>query len=213
VNRRHPVFQILFGAAVAVLTCGMPQSAHAHRLSLFATAEGTRISGYAYFPGGGRAKNLTVEVLAPDGTRLTRVKTDEQGEFAFTATMQSDHRLRAETGDGHRAEWLVRAEELAAALPPYGSPTPTHPAPANPHLPAEGDQLHPRLATRPPEGDAPAGIATELRTLQAQLTALRCQIEASANRTRLQDVLGGLGYIAGLAGLASFLLRKRTLQR
>ena len=38
------------------------------------------------------------------------------GTFAFEAQRRCDHLLVAESGDGHRAQWLVAADELPPSL-------------------------------------------------------------------------------------------------
>ena len=47
-----------------VLLCLLCGDARAHKIKLFATGEGRAIAGYVYFPGGGRARGVTVQALA-----------------------------------------------------------------------------------------------------------------------------------------------------
>jgi nickel transport protein len=164
---------------VATLVAAFP--ALAHRMNLFALAEGPEIRGTVTFAGGGRGANLPVRIEGPDGSPLAEARTDAQGNFAFTATRRQDHRLSVDTEDGHGARFLVRAEELPASLP-EGPSAPSIPPPAVQDLEA---------------------------VVARQIAPLRMQIEAYEQRIRWHDVLGGIGYILGLAGIAFFLLGRR----
>jgi nickel transport protein len=168
-------------AAAAMLTGGV---AHAHKLKLFAMGEGKEISGYAYFPGGGRAVGLTVQAMAPDGSKLGEATTNAQGEFTIPATRRCDYTLVAQTLDGHKATFVVESPSPAAA--------PAEPAAA-------------------PISDERALSAID-RAVRKHVDPLREQLESYEERTRFRDILGGIGYIMGLGGLAFYFLgaRRRT---
>ena len=94
----------------------IPFSAHAHGIHVFATIEGKTITGSVYFSGGGKAKNVPVEIVGPNGKKLGRTLTNEKGEFSFNTQMKCDHRIVVQTPDGHRAECLVRAKDIGNNL-------------------------------------------------------------------------------------------------
>jgi len=180
--------------ALALLLLLVPAAAEAHRVKVFAVAEGRTISGRVYFPGGGRAKGVTVTFLAPDDTKLGEAVTDGQGEFAFEATVRCDHQAVVDTGDGHRATTTVPADTLDPALPEGPG--------AAPHDPD---------ATAPHAHDA---TTTDLETVVDRAVArhirpLREQLDAYEERRRLHDILGGIGIIFGICGVAAYLLSKR----
>ena len=189
---------VLFAVLVALLSGG---SAFAHKLKVFATAEGTRICGYVYFPGGGRAKAVKVEVLGPAGTKLGEATTDGKGEFTFEARVRCDHTLVADSGDGHRATFLLEAAELPDALPTPGGPK------------AE-DAPKPSAAGPAPRPVPQAPLAPELTQMLDEAVArhvrpLREQLERYEEKRRLHDILGGIGYIVGITGLAFYFLGAR----
>jgi nickel transport protein len=95
-------------------TLGSP--ALAHKLQVFAFAEGASIGGSAYFAGGGAASGARIEVLDGEGNKLAELVPDGEGKFVYTAQKPVDHLIRAVTGDGHQAEWRVSAAELAAGF-------------------------------------------------------------------------------------------------
>ena len=186
--------------AFMVLCVAMP--AFGHRLKVFATVEGRKISGYAYFPGGGRAAGVTVVATAPDGSELGRATTNEKGEFEMTATRRCDHTLVAETLDGHKATFVVEAADLPEDLPPLAGGAPAErketPAPAPPSVESTDAGELKKLVEE--------AVARELRPLREQLDALEA-------RRRVQDIIGGIGYIVGVCGVVFYLLARRKAPR
>jgi nickel transport protein len=188
-------------------------SAYAHKLKLFATGDGATISGYAYFPGGGRARGLMVVASAADGSELGSAVTNDRGEFTLPARFHCDHTLVAETVDGHRATYVVEALELSADLPAFGGEA----AQASGSSTSEDMDIPP---TGGAAGEAPApalGYLSDLveQAVREQVRPLREQLEGYEERTRMRDVLGGLGYIAGITGLVFYVLgvRRREVVR
>jgi len=59
-----------------------------------------------------------------------------------------------------------------------------------------------RIEVGSSSGDRPSGIEKKIVELQRQL-------EAHERQTRLRDILGGIGYILGVAGIAFYLLGRR----
>jgi nickel transport protein len=180
--------------------------AEAHKLKVFATATGGVIEGYAYFGTGGRARLSSVTVASPDGTLLGKTTTDDEGNFRYEATRRVDHVITVDGGDGHVASYTVAADELPQALSGGDGPAAK--------LPAE--------RTGAPVAAAPAisrgGEDADLRafidqSIARQIRPLREQIDAYQEKISLHDVLGGLGYILGLGGLAfGFSQRRRRAQ-
>jgi len=183
-----------FAVALGVLLAAAPEAV-AHKIHVFAEAEGTALRGEAYFSGGGRPRDAKVDVLGPGGARLGEVRTDAEGRFAFQATRRCDHTFVIETADGHRAEYTVEADELPDSLPggktrPQARPVAAAAAPP---------------ATASASADEPAGPAA-LRKMVAQ--AVRKELDRHEQRVRLRDLIGGVGYIFGIMGIV-LLVRHR----
>jgi nickel transport protein len=72
-------------------------------------------------------------------------------------------------------------------------------------------RLSPLAAGRGADPPGTAGLsAAEVEALVArQLAPLREDLQRLADRRRLQDILGGLGYLLGLAGLGAWLHARR----
>lgn len=178
---------------LALLLCLQFAPATAHRLNLFATSDGSRIDGYVYFPGGGRAADLPVRLTRGE-TLIAEQRSDGEGRFSFALDgLDGEVELRANSGDGHLARFAITLAPPAADLPgPTGEAASAagHP-PATPDCSATGD-----------DKALQAAIAAQIRPLREQLDALAAQ-------RRWQDVVGGIGYILGLFGLAALFYSRR----
>lgn len=175
--------------------------AAAHKLRLFAFAETGTIRGSVYFGGSVAARGVSVVAYGPDGRILARTVSAEDGGFVFDVGERVDHRIVADTGDGHHAEVVIAADRLApvAGTAPVG----TSPAAQSAAAATSGPAAAPKTDL---VALVDAAVARHVGALQAQLALQQ-------ERTSLRDVLGGLGYILGLAGLAAFMLGRRRPPR
>jgi nickel transport protein len=177
--------------------------------------QGKAILGEARFRDGTPMRSARVTVLDPAGAKLGETKTDREGKFTFEPRCRCDHRFLVDGGDGHAAHYTVRGEELPRHLAAAGtaSAMPGEIATASPSRPADR-----AAGAKQPEPDATrvadsiaysAELRGELEAIQAQLVQLRRELAAREDSTRWRDVLGGIGYILGLAGLAFYFLGAR----
>jgi len=189
--------------ALPVLGLGLALStpALAHKLRVFAAAEGDLITGSAYFAGGGAAGGAQISILDGQGRTLATPTPDAQGRFSYRVQAPADLVVVAQTGDGHRTEWRIAAAELAGA---FAAGTPV-PAPTNGSEPPAAAPTAAAPASAPTAAAGAADAALEAaieRALARQIRPLREDLMAAEDRTRLRDILGGIGYIVGLTGLA-----------
>jgi nickel transport protein len=169
----------------------------AHKLKVFATAEGAHIQGSVYFAGGGAASGAHIEVRDAQGQFLTTLTPDPKGGFAYTAKAPIEHVLVALSADGHKAEWTVRAAELAAGFPAAALIPPVEEKPA-----ASQDVVPPLAAVQgvEPVRLDPASLAAIEALVARQIRPLREELHAAEDRATLHDILGGVGTIFGIAG-------------
>lgn len=196
--------RLLQVVVIAVLTATTASPALAHKIKVFAAAVGERIEGTVYFVGGGPARGARILIESPDGTLIEALTADDAGAFAFTAKVRADHVIRTDIADGHSARMTIPASLLPASLPLPASglgataaeaKEPTAPAPSH-----EGRT-----------GELAALDASIARAVAQQVAPLREQLNAYEDRVRLRDVLGGLGYILGLAGLFAWMRARRPV--
>lgn len=193
-------------AALAATLCFAPAS-QAHKVNIFAYVEGDTVvtdSGYSRTR---RVQGGTVEVHdAASGELLLSGTTDDQGNFVFPIPEKArqeglDLRLVLKAGVGHQAEWVVKAEELGAAAPaepPAAAPAAETPAPA--------------VETVAPA--APAAVAAPVAAvdnkaledfIKRELEPMKRMLaDMSQPGPSMTDILGGIGYIFGIFGVAAY---------
>lgn len=72
-----------------------------------------------------------------------------------------------------------------------------------------GDDCTVHAAELPVDGSSDQSLGDKVDALRRQVVALREQLDEYEDRVRFRDVLGGLGYLLGLAGVACYVLAKR----
>jgi nickel transport protein len=179
----------------AVLIALLPLPVQAHRLNVFASADGAVIRGSVYFQGMIPARNAPVTVRDPEGTLLAETVADDAGRFAFEAARRVDHHIVADLSDGHRATFVIAAAQLPPSLPAPGADRSANAAGTK-----ATQQAMPSEATI--EAIVDAAVARHVGPL-------RQQIAAYEDKIRWHDILGGIGYIVGMTGLAFYCLARR----
>ena len=161
-------------------------SVFAHSIEVFATVEGKSIQGKASFHDGTPVRNAEVKAFDPTGEEIVRTKTDDQGKFKLEVRFRCDHRLLVDTNDGHGAEYTLLAKNLPADLPPR-DPSIVSPDTARTHTESDRERSH---------------DSALLAEIHADVDALQEQLNEYEHRLRFRDILGGIGFIVGLAGAA-----------
>lgn len=184
------------GGLILLLVLGVSPAA-AHKLRVFAVAEGAVISGHGFLVGGGRANGVVVMLLRAGAADPEAVITaDADGKFRFEVARAGPYVVRIDAGDGHMAEARVTISDGAGAQAPTATSTP----------PAATTALS--SVACPDETALRALIAT---AVAQELRPLAERIEAADARLRFTDIAGGLGMILGLAGLALWARAKRLI--
>ncbi len=193
----------------ALVSCGllmisllMAAPAQAHKVSVFAYAENDQLKGEGYFAGGDKAQGCAVEVHDAQGRLVASGKTDAKGEFALPLPAAAPPlTIVLVAGQGHRGDYTLTAAELNASAPDGQAAAASTPAPP------------PSVESAP----APAGVGAEElervvnQALDKKLAPLTAQVAKLAGErgVSLQDVIGGLGYILGLMGIAAYLKARK----
>lgn len=184
---------LLFNLLLAASPC------FAHKVRIFAWGEGNTIHTESMFSGGKAAQNATVMVIdITTGAELLQGTTDENGLFTFPApgTDTPELNIVVDSGDGHKNSWRYQPE----------------PSPGERTSPSTQNNISEVVAAPSPS----AGLTEEQFTslmeglLEAKLAPIRRQLaEQQEKSTSIQDILGGLGYILGLAGIAAYITFKK----
>jgi cobalt/nickel transport system permease protein len=186
----------LVSIIIIPILIGLCSQAYAHRVNLFAWYDGKMILAEGYFSSGNKAMNSTILVLDSGGKEVFHGMTDKQGKFSFKPPGNGKYCLVLKAGMGHRAEALVSVQGMESG-------------PAAP----EAGQAGPQTAESPELKGTVTLTGTEFeQILDSKLNPIKEQLLRLAkqgDRVGFRDVVAGLGYIAGLMGLAMYLTQKK----
>lgn len=193
--------RLLTGLAVALLCSfvALP-AARAHKVSVFAWAEGDRVFTESKFSGGRMVNAGKVEVFDSSGTLLLAGRTDENGAFAFKAPSITDLKIVLTAGMGHQNSWQLSAAELGGAEP---NPVATHASQSDPAGLETGEEAV----------SAAAGTGLTAREIEAivsrqldqKIKPLTRMLATSQEKgPTMSEIIGGIGYILGLVGLGAY---------
>lgn len=192
--------------ACLLLTAG---PASAHRVTIFAYVDGADIVTESAFSRSARVKQGLVEVFdAVTGDKVLEGRTGDDGIFRFPAPETGrGHGLRIHinAGEGHQNDWIMDPAELEetvfAALsgpPPLSADTPAAVAPTSSPSPVPGGWATPEDVERIVDAALNARLEPVYRLLARQ----------SGAGPGLADIIGGIGWILGLAGMAAYFRRR-----
>ena len=202
--------RFIYGLAVAVLCSfvALP-AAQAHKVTIFAWAEGNRLFTERKFSGGKMVKAGKVAVFDSSGTLLLEGRTDENGAFDFKVPSIADLKIVLTAGMGHQNSWQLSAAELGGADPNMVA---THASQSDPAGLETGE-----AAVSAAGG--PGLTAREIETIVARqldqkIKPLTRMIATSQQKgPTTSEIIGGIGYIIGLVGLGAYMRYRKDRRR
>lgn len=191
------LFCLILSLTLTLVLCAAP--ALAHKVSLFAYVENGVIKGEGYFAGGDKAKDCPVLLQDAQGRELASTRTDGQGGFSLPLPASPPPwKLVMPAGQGHQAGFTLRAEDAspgAASAPEAGAEASA----------AAGEAA---VVTAGPGGGLSPALLEELvgRVVEKRLEPIKAGLARMEGEGAygLRDIVGGLGYILGLMGLAAY---------
>lgn len=201
-----------------VIFCLLAGPALAHKVRIFAYAEGDTIIGETAFSGGRAPKDSKIIVRdAASGKTLLTTRTDDHGEFSFPIPEEArqkglDLLIVVNVGEGHRGQWKLTADEYLDQPPsPATGPTPATTLRVGPDPAALTAGERDGTLARP---EMVAVDETMLRRVMEEILdrklgpIKRMLAESRDQGPRIQDILGGIGYLIGLAGFLAYFKAK-----
>ena len=192
-KRNNTLFSFIILFLTIVVLTGSHVPALAHKVMIFAWVEGDTVFTESKFSGGKKAVNAPVVIFDKDGKKLLEGKTDNKGEFSFKIPKVSDLRIVLDAGMGHKAEWTVPESDIREA----------------------GAILEKNSAVGS-SGSIAVGLSKEeVRkivedSLDKKLRPILRMITESRNtKPSLTEIIGGIGYIFGLMGVALYFISKK----
>jgi nickel transport protein len=200
--------------SIAVLLLLPFSQALAHNVTVFAWVEGDTVHVESKFSGGRRPVAAPVEVYDTQGNLLLKGVTDDKGEFIFKVPKKTAMKVVLLAGMGHKGEWSIPFSDLEAV----SADAATQAAETNSSSSKPTDPNQVKNAT-PTVGGTPVPVgyvtAAEIRNavegaLDAKLKpVMKLLVETRQSGPSITDILGGIGYIFGLIGVAAYFSAKR----
>lgn len=210
-------------AAFALALCLLwPAAALAHKVSVFAYVDGQNLVIDAFYSKSNKVTHGKITVQnAATGEDYLQATTDENGALtvpvpAKAIVAKADLRILLVAGEGHQNNVLVKASEYAGLTAPKQSASPaakplakaeTKPTPATSPRPADAPATTPQLAAHIDEAALTRIVEQAVDNRMAPVK--RLLMESAKQGPGLTEILGGIGYIVGLFGVAAFLSARR----
>ena len=195
-----------WGATLTVLALGivvalpMVSQVWAHKVNVFAWVEGDTVFVEGYFPGGKKSQDSLVEVFNPAGTKLLEGRTNEKGEFSFKIPERIDLKIVLTASMGHKNDFIVPASDFQEVESSPSSPAQSFAESAKDSSahPADLSQL---------EGMIDKALD---RKLAPVIKLIR---DTRKEGPSITEIVGGIGYIFGLFGVAVYFSNRRKKER
>ncbi len=197
--KNQPIMPLLI--LLIIILSSVPTPIQAHQVQVFAWQAGEIVTVESKFSGGRPLVKGQVDVQhATTGASLYQGRTNDQGHFSFSLadTVKAEKaplRIIVSGGDGHRNEWLLQPEVA--------------------HVSQETDQAATTVPAAELSGTAGSVSNKELtiileRLLEEKLAPIRRSLAQSQEpRPKLTDILGGIGYLIGLAGIIAWIKSRK----
>ena len=188
----------------------------AHSLKVFADFEGQKkVSGSVYFSRGVPARNAKVEIFSlsktDEKTLLLSSRTDQDGRFSFDNISAAKVMISANSGDGHVGRYTFNAKVHSHDHKEHNHSHDhdhDHDQKSHSHShPSDGDKTDEPVAKTTEEKVEQASIdMTAIKVMvedavAAQVLPLREELHKAQHDARFSDIVGGIGFIFGIAGL------------
>ena len=177
-------------------------SAFAHKVNIFAYVEGEKIYTESYFNDGKKCVDSKIEVFDNRENKLLEGLTDEEGMFSFEIppedAIDGDLRIVLVASMGHRAEYIIRTDELGKVA-----------------------ELIEEKIEEPVSAVSPEVSSFDLKEIQLLIeNALDEKLEPimremreikkfQEDRISPTDIVGGIGYIIGIFGIIAYFLSRK----
>jgi len=192
----------LFLLLVLALLAQSP--ALAHRVNIFAYVEGGEVVVECGYSKSKKVRHGIIEVKdAISGETLLQGTTNAEGLFRFPVPEQPRSlRILLQAGEGHQNEWIMDAAEFSGAAPP------AHTAAAAPQSGGAADLVSGGGGVAQPNAGLTRSDVEEVvaAVLDAKLAPIKRELlEQNQGGPGVREIVGGIGWIFGLIGVAAYL--------
>jgi nickel transport protein len=196
----------------AALWLVFPQEqALAHKATIFAWIEGDTIHTQSKLSGGKRVKGGEVIVFNQEGVPLLKGKTDNNGMFSFTMPQKIELKIVLKASMGHQAEWSILPEEMGGSGPESNTSETVQIAPVKKSTGSKDIETREKSSKRADVGLSREDIQKIIDdALEKKLAPVLDKMAKTYDQgPGLTKIIGGIGYIIGLVGVALVVTSRR----
>jgi len=181
----------------------MDVSVFAHKVNIFAYVEGDKVYTESYFNDGKKCIESKIEVFDNRGNKLLEGLTDEEGAFSFGIPPgDGDLKIVLTASMGHRAEYIIRADELISSAGLIEEKFEENEEPVSIVSPETS-----LVDLKEIQSIIEDTLDEKLKPIIREMREIKKSQEDKISPT---EIIGGIGYIIGIFGIiAYFLSRKR----
>ena len=179
----------------------------AHRVNVFAWAEGDIVYVESKFSGGKKVMGGDIIVSDSSGVVLLTGRTNDQGEFSFKRPQPTELKIILQAGMGHRAEWTLPVDDGHAdhsADDARAEKANAHNKPISPDDPIDHQHTRAQAAVYAGPSRSEIEAIVEKALDKKMKPVLEMLAESNAKGPDIGDILGGIGYIIGLVGIGAY---------
>lgn len=178
----------------------MDVSVFAHKVNIFAYAEGEKIYTESYFNDGKKCIDSKIEVFDNQGNKLLEGLTDKEGEFSFEVPSENGNlKIVLTASMGHRAEYSISADEIRGSV---GLIKEENEEPVSIVFPETSS-----VDLKEIQSIIEDTLDEKLKPIMREIIEIK---KSQEDRISPTEIIGGIGYIIGIFGIAAyFLSRKR----
>ena len=195
-----------------------PSAVRAHKVNIFAYAEGDNIFTESYFNDGSPCKDSLVQVFAPDGSELLQGRTDEKGIFTFGIPQRTDLRIVMTASMGHKAEYRMPVSELPDMDDQKTTEQTQSAIPQDISKKGKAEKIADQNVRDVSSQSVVSANLEQIRSVvegavdqaieRKMKPLIHAMAKAQSNRVSLTDIIGGIGYIFGIMGLILYFKKK-----
>lgn len=206
---------IISGSIIFSFLILTSSTAFAHKVSIYAYAENGMVFAEGYFADGSRSRNSRIEVLdAKTGEKLLEGKTDNKGRFTFRIPKTTSLKLVLHASMGHQNDYTLSVKEVKEALGIQDTEVRSQNPDVRKQTDERGSQLSESATPLTVDSGASsseieAAVSRAMdRKLQPVITML-LKLQENSEKPGITEILGGIGYIIGLMGMAMYFKSRR----
>jgi nickel transport protein len=174
-------------------------SVFAHKVNIFAYAEGEKIYTESYFNDGKKCIDSKIEVFDNQENKLLEGLTDKEGEFSFEVPSEDgDLKIVLTASMGHQAEYSILADELSSTAGLIKE---------EPEEPVSLISPETSLVDlKEIQSIIEDTLDEKLKSIMREMREIKKSQEDKISPT---EIIGGIGYIIGIFGIIAYFLSRK----